>query len=166
MTAVYFASVTLHVLAAMVWLGGLFFLGLVGAPVLRRAEPATLRQHLFHVLGLRFRVVGWSALGVLVVTGLLNLQYRGLLQWRGTLGEGVFWRSALGRALAVKLVAVAAMVVISFFHDWIYGPRSGLAPAESPEAAAFRRRAVILAQVNTLLALVIVAAAVRVARGG
>ena len=153
-------------LAAIVWLGGLFFLGLVGAPVVRKAEPPTLRQHLFHALGLRFRVVGWSALAVLVVTGLLNLHYRGLLHWNGVLGECAFWATPLGRALAVKLTAVAAMFVVSYFHDWVYGPRSGLVDVESPEAARLRRRAVLLAQINTLLALVIVGAAVLVARGG
>jgi uncharacterized membrane protein len=164
--AAYAASVILHVLAAITWLGGLFFFGLVGAPVVRRMEPAALRQRLFHVLGLRFRVVGWSALAVLVATGLVNLHYRGLLRWRGTLGEGAFWATPLGRALAVKLAAVAAMLVVSFFHDWVYGPRSGLVDAESPEAGRLRRRAVTLAQINTLLALVVVAAAVLVARGG
>jgi putative copper export protein len=164
--AAHFASVVLHVVAAVIWLGGLFFLGLVGAPVIRNEEPAALRQHLFHVLGLRFRTVGWTALAVLVLTGFVNLQFRGLLHWRSVLAERAFWATPLGRALAVKLLAVAAMVVVSFFHDWIYGPRSGLVPAESTQAAGYRRRAVILARINVLLALVIVASAVLVARGG
>jgi len=58
------------------------------------------------------------------------------------------------------------MFVVSCFHDWVYGPRSGLVDVESPEAARLRRRAVVPAQITTLLALVIAAAAVLVARGG
>ena len=39
----YYASVSVHVLAAMLWLGGMFSLAVVGAPVLRRVEPPALR---------------------------------------------------------------------------------------------------------------------------
>ena len=39
MSALYYINVTIHVLAAMLWLGGMFFLGAVGAPVLRAIEP-------------------------------------------------------------------------------------------------------------------------------
>ena len=40
----YNLVVTLHVLAALFWLGGMFFLALVGAPVLRAVEPPELRR--------------------------------------------------------------------------------------------------------------------------
>lgn len=159
-------SVALHVLAAIVWLGGLFFLGFVGAPELRRLDDLHLRQRLFHVLGLRFRTVGWAALAVLILTGLLNLWFRGLLHWQGVLAEPAFWATPLGRALAWKLAAVALMLVVSFLHDWVYGPRAGLVPPDADAARRCRRTAVLLAQVNTLLALVIIGAAVLLARGG
>lgn len=48
MSSLFFVSVTLHLLATMLWLGGTFFLAIVGAPVLRRVEPASLRSELFH----------------------------------------------------------------------------------------------------------------------
>src|SRR5678815_1418459 len=48
MPSLYFLNVTVHLLAAFVWLGGMLFLGLVGAPVLRGVAPAALRQQLFH----------------------------------------------------------------------------------------------------------------------
>ena len=51
----------------------LIFLGVVGAPVLRRVEPPALRQRLFHELGLRFRTVGWWAVAVLVVLVLVDV---------------------------------------------------------------------------------------------
>ena len=43
MPGLYWLSVTVHVLAAMLWLGGTFFLAAVGAPVLRKVEPPALR---------------------------------------------------------------------------------------------------------------------------
>ena len=162
----YFASVVVHVLAALLWLGGMFFFGLVGAPVVRAIEPPALRQRLFEELGLRFRAVGWGALAVLVATGTINLHYRGWLHWRGALGEPAFWRTGVGRALAVKLIAVATMLVVEAVHDFIVGPAAGRATPGSPRALLLRRRAALLARVNALVGIVIVVAAVLLVRGG
>jgi uncharacterized membrane protein len=105
-TTLYYVNVTLHVLAAMLWLGGMFFLGIVGAPVLRAIEPPQLRQRLFHDLGQRFRRASWWTIGALVVSGVANLYFRGWLHWSGVLASEDFWGSNAGRALAVKLCAV------------------------------------------------------------
>lgn len=166
MPVLYYVNVTIHVLAAMLWLGGMLFLGVVGAPVLREIEPPQLRQRLFHDLGVRFRRTGWIAVAVLVVTGVLNLHYRGWLHWQGVLGSATFWRTGVGEALALKLVAVAAMLVCSAIHDFVLGPRAGQAAPGSPAALAFRRRAAWLARVNALIGVILVVAAVRLARGG
>jgi copper resistance protein D len=166
MSALYYTNVTIHVLAAMLWLGGMFFLGVVGAPVLRAIEPPALRQRLFQQLGLRFRTVGWWAIGVLVVTGVINLQYRGWLHWSGVLGEIEFWRTATGHALAFKLLAVAAMLAVSATHDFVLGPMAGRAHPGSPDAVALRKRAALLARWNAMLGIVVVIAAVHLARGG
>lgn len=165
MSGAYYALVTVHVLAALVWLGGMFFLGLVGAPVLRALEPPALRQQLFSQLGLRFRMVGWVAIAVLVSTGTLMLHLRGLLRWSGVLDSADFWRTTTGTALAVKLAAVAFMLTVSFVHDFVHGPAAGRMKPGSPDAAAMRRRASLLARVNVLVGLALVVAAVRLARG-
>ena len=56
----YLVSVTLHLLAAVVWIGGLLFIAII-APTLRKVEPAELRNELFRQIGERFRLVGWTA---------------------------------------------------------------------------------------------------------
>ena len=66
----------MHLLAAFLWLGGMFFLAVVGAPILRRVEPHTLRKELFSRIGEQFRVVGWIAISVLLFTGVGNLYLR------------------------------------------------------------------------------------------
>jgi len=164
MSALYYLNVTIHVLAALIWLGGMFFLALVGAPVLRAVEPPQLRQAMFDQLGRRFRSVGWAALLVLIITGVFNLHFRGLLHWQAVWANGAFWRTTWGMALAVKLVAVTVMLVVEGYHDWVLGPRAGLMAAGSPEAAAFRRRASLYARVAAICGLIIVIAAVRLAR--
>ena len=154
---------TLHVLAAMLWLGGMLFLAAVGAPVLRKVEPAALRAQLFGTLGRQFRVVGWAAIVTLIITGFGNLYFKGMMP---LLGSPEFWSSPLGRTLRLKLGAVVAMLAIQAVHDFRDGPRASRVLPGSPEAVRFRRRAAHFARVNALLGIVLVYFAVRLARGG
>ena len=163
-TALYYANVTVHVLAAMFWLGGMFFIAAVGAPVLRTLEPA-LRARIFTLLGERFRAAGWWSIAILIVTGTLNLHFRGILRWP-VLGDAAFWQGRYGLALAWKLGGVAAMVVVSALHDFVLGPAAARLEAGSAAALRARRRAAWLARANALFGLVVVIAAVRLARGG
>lgn len=92
MAGPYRILVFVHVLAALFWLGGMFFLAVVGAPALRRLESAELRAHLFHELGVRFRRSGWVAIAVLVATGVWILHLRGVLRAE-VLGDPAWWRA-------------------------------------------------------------------------
>jgi uncharacterized membrane protein len=163
MRELYLLNVTLHLLAALVWLGGMFFFALVGAPLLRTVEPPGLRGRLFHLIGVRFRTVGWACIGVLLATGVLNLWFRGQAS-REVLGAASFWASPYGRALGAKLAAVTAMVLVSAFHDFVDGPRSVRLAPGSPEAARARRRAALLGRLNALIGVLVVILAVRLAR--
>jgi putative copper resistance protein D len=128
----------LHVLAAITWIGGMFFITLVLMPVTRRLEDAALRARLVHAIGLRFRTVGWIALAVLIVTGLVNLWLQPYL-----LGSPRFqWK--------IGLVVLA--LILSAFHDFVLGPRA-CAPGADP---SIRVRASWIARINALLVLVIV----------
>jgi uncharacterized membrane protein len=160
---IFLASITLHALAAVFWLGGMIFLACVGAPVLRRVEPESLRVRILDDLGARFRSTGWIAVGILVVTGIVNLRYHGVLAW-SVLSQARFWHTRFGTALGVKLVAVAGMIVLQAVHDFAHVPRASRAAPGSPDAARFRRRAAILAGVNALVGLVLVIAALRLPR--
>jgi copper resistance protein D len=163
MRTLYLTSVTVHVLAALLWLGGMFFLAVVGAPVLRRVEPPALRARLFRELGEGFRRAGWIAIGVLMLTGALNLYFAGVLS---RLGAAELWATPYGRTLAWKLAAVGLMVSFSAVHDFYLGPRAAAAAPGSPDALRLRSSAAWLARINAMVGLVLVVAAVRLARGG
>lgn len=157
----YVATVTVHVLAAVVWLGGMLFFA-VAAPVLRGVEDDALRANLFDRLGRRFRAVGWICVAILLATGVEQLRVRG---WWGA----EFWRTellatALGRRLALKLGLVATMIVVQAGHDFWLGPRAGRATPGSVRARRLRRSASLLARVNALLGVALVYAAVRLVR--
>lgn len=161
----YHLNVTVHVLAALFWLGGMFFLALVGAPVLRQLDDPRLRGRLFAALGRRFRTTGWWAIGILVVTGTMNLQFKGVLR-ADVLGSGAFWGTDYGTALAWKLAAVTAMILVSAIHDFVLGPRASAGAAGGGPDDRTRTLASWLARANALLGIVVVVAAVYLARGG
>jgi putative copper resistance protein D len=164
MSIAYHSTVFLHVLAALVWLGGMLALALL-APILRDVGDEGVRQRLFHRLGVRFRAVGWVCIAVLITTGVLQLRARG---WWGTavLGSTTFWAGPLGRALAWKLLTVAVILAVQAVHDFRLGPRAGQVPAGTPEARTLRRRAAHLARLNAVVGLILVWFAVALARGG
>ena len=162
---IYQLNVTVHVLAAFLWLGGMLFLAAVGAPVLRKVEPPELRSELFKRLGEQFRSVGWACIVILLVTGAGNLQFRGMLRWE-LLGDLAFWSTRYGTTLAWKLACVFVMVSVQAVHDFIHGPRASRLTPESPEFARARSRAAWLARVNAVVGILLIIVAVKLARGG
>lgn len=161
----YFINVTVHVFAALLWLGGMFFLAVVGAPVLRSVEPPELRALLFRRLGEQFRIVGWISIAILLITGTLNLWFRGMLSLE-VLGSGEYWSTRYGRSLAWKLGAVTAMLIVQAIHDFIVGPAASRVAPGTPQALAARKRAALLARLSAVFGIIVVIAAVRLARGG
>ena len=164
MTGSYYFVVTAHVVAAIVWLGGMIFFALI-APILRGIEDEAFRASLFDSLGRRFRLVGWICIATLVVTGVGQLQLRG---WWGSGFWGVpgFWSTSLGTALAGKLGLVSVMLAVQSIHDYWLGHAAGRATPGSDEARVLRARAAWLARLNALAGLLLIYFAVRLGRGG
>lgn len=167
----YQFSVFVHIVSAIVWVGGMLCFALVVVPVARRLPPHE-RAALVGAMGRRFRAVGWVCVALLIATGLVNSAYRGVTWadvWTGDLFGSLF-----GRLLAAKLGLVAVMLLLSAVHDFVVGPASARAyqqagaqpsPALLSALAVSRRRAAWLARANTLVALVVVALAVMLVRG-
>jgi putative copper export protein len=165
MHALYLLSVWVHILAASVWIGGMLFLVLVVVPWLRRGGRKEAAVFLRET-GERFRNVGWTCFGLLLVTGTFNLWMRGVRLGDFTRAE---WLSSpFGKTVLVKLSAFALVLAVSAVHDFVVGPRATRAIAAAPGSAASRlarRRASRLGRINVALALVLVAAGVMLVRG-
>lgn len=129
----------LHLVAAIVWIGGMLFVALVLVPVARGLNDPALRARLFHEVGVRFRVIGWIAIGLLAVSGIVNLIVRPYL-----LSVPRFH---------VKLTLVLVALALAALHDFVLGPRAG-APGANP---AMRVWASWIARINVLVVLAIVA---------
>ncbi len=164
MSGWYLFSVWLHILAATVWIGSMIFLGVAVVPLLRRPEFAPVRTALLYQLGLRFRWIGWTVLLLLVITGIVNIGYRGY-GW-DDLFSGALWQGPWGRTLAWKLVLVLLVMGISAVHDFYLGPRTmQLLERGAASAEQLRRVASYLGRLMTLLSLAILALAVLLVRG-
>ena len=149
---IYLALVTLHLLAAAVWLGGMLFLGLVIIPALRDRPPAE-RAALLHVVGRRFLKIAWTVLAILLVTGPVLWALRGFV---------------LTLALSIKLALVAVILVLSLLHDFLLGPRLVAElkkGGEGKETLRLRHRVALLARLNVLLAIAVLILGVAVSRG-
>jgi putative copper resistance protein D len=152
--------VWVHVLAAVVWIGGMVFLSLVLVPILKREPFAAQRGALIRTAALRFRLVVWIAIAVLLVTGPLLVMSRG---WSP--GEPAGWPSVL----IVKLILIAILLLLTFAHDLFIGPRVGrILQVPEPSRSGHDRLLVAssswLPRLSLLLALAVLFAAVSLAR--
>jgi uncharacterized membrane protein len=168
MRLLYLVSVWLHIIAATIWIGGLFFIVLVVVPWLRqggRSHSANTGRFLMET-GTRFRFVGWACFCALATTGGFNLWVRGV--GPGELTSLAWWTTPFGTAVGLKLLAFSLVLVASFAHDFGVGPGATQAMSSDPgsEAASkLRRQASFLGRLNGILALVLVALGVIMVRG-
>ncbi len=109
----------LHLLGAVIWVGGLVFIVLVVRPALTRA--ASVREQLRLELNLegRFRAVMWPAVGLVLLTGLYNVMNLLL----ATRVSGGSLPPTFVRILAIKIGLVVLMVVLQAAHQLILRPK-------------------------------------------
>ena len=107
MTIYYWLAISLHLLAATLWLGHMFVWSLIAGPAMKGIEPpetaAQLRERSLYRGGL-----GWPALIVLTMTGLFMLYYRGI--GFDELLSGAAFDGPQGGILAIKMALVLAMI--------------------------------------------------------
>jgi copper resistance protein D len=117
--------VTIHLLAAAVWVGGSTALVFVGVPAVQTLEGEA-RGRAMKELGLRWRPLGYGALLVAILTG-VALAAR---DWEP--------RQAFQIVVWVKVVLVVALLIASYLHNFVLGPRlqaelrDGLEPRSRP----------------------------------
>jgi putative copper resistance protein D len=156
----YVTLVTLHILAAIAWIGGMIFLSLVLAPLVRSRKAAPEFMALFRSAARRFRIVAWVAMGVLLTTG------PGLLSQRGVaLLNPVAWPFIV----SIKLNLVAILLILTLLHDLLLGPRVSRASEIPASSRTAWERTVVqtarwLPRLSLLTALAVVIAAATLAR--
>jgi uncharacterized membrane protein len=132
--------VVVHLLSAAVWVGGSVALVFAGVPAIRVLEGEP-RGRAMRELGLRWRPLGYGALLVAILTG-VELARRDWDTARDPF-EAVLW---------TKVALTGALVLASYLHNFVYGPRL---QAEIREGRAEKTRPTLVVVGWTSLALTI-----------
>lgn len=159
----YILSVFVHILCSIIWIGGMIFLSLVLVPTLRKTEDRKQAIQLILSTGKRFKIIGWHALLLLLITGLLNTYFRG-----GFIEGTAFWHSTMGRILMWKMTLFILVLILAGLHDFWLGPRATRIMTDEPNSAAAlraRKTASWIGRANLILGLAIVFLAILMIRG-
>lgn len=112
----YRIAMALHLTAVVLWFGHMLFWSLISGIALKRVRPQETAETLRRLSMTKFGL-GWPSLAVLIPTGYVLLQYRGI--GFGELLSGVVFTVPGGWVLAAKLVLVAWMI----FYQATFGHR-------------------------------------------
>ena len=154
MTTWYYLSVWLHIIGAGFWIGGMLFLPLVLLPSIKNSPD---RRDLLMATGLKFRFYGYIVMGMMFITGLLNIYLRGIdFSWN------FFILSRYGQLVIYKIFLFILMLVISLLHDLFVG-RKALEKMENNQIKMIARWT---GRLLLLIALVMAFLGVMISRGG
>ena len=128
-----------HLLAAIVWVGGTIALVFVAVPPVQRLEGEA-RAHVLREFGRRWRPIGWSALGIAIVTGAIIASRDGAFD---TTPAKFDW------VLGIKGALVGLLIAGAYLHDYVLGP--GLArQIREGQPQSFRRVLTTIGRANLL----------------
>ena len=102
----------MHLLAAIVWVGGTLALVFVAVPSAQRLEGEA-RARMLRDLGRRWRPIGWTALAIAIATGILIAVREHAFDTTPTRFDWV---------LGVKGALVGLLVAGAYVHDFVLGP--------------------------------------------
>ncbi|MEW5726677.1 MAG: CopD family protein [Pseudomonadota bacterium] len=136
-------AIGLHTLAAVIWVGGMFFAHMALRPSVTEMAPAD-RLGLWRRVLPRFFLWVWLSILVLLVTGYGVL----LTGYRGGIGGG---------ALHVDVMQATGLLMMALFTYMFFGPfksfKRALAAGEIPDAAASQARIRQIVTINLGLGL-------------
>ena len=118
----------LHLLAAIIWIGGVVFQVLVVFPTLARAAPGAERARFALSLEARFRVLVWPVIGLVLFTGLVNL----MNIWYATMMTAGSIAPTFIPVLSIKVSLVVGMIVLQAVLQFLVQPRRVAALASGP----------------------------------
>ena len=163
----YLFVLWLHVIAAVVWVGGNLILAMVVVPHFRQSLPPVQRFKMLMQIGKRFEPVVWGCIGVLFFTGLINIFSAIDITSFAPISN------AFMRTLLIKIGLFFVLVILTVLHSMIFAPRllaaiENLDPALEelpPEIKPLRSQMSIVSSLMGVVSLLILLAAVALRMG-
>lgn len=112
----HYAATALHIFAGVFWLGWIFFLFLILRPVAAKITSGDPARIVVPVRKRIRKIVPWLIL-IILVTGLYNMGYRGLLDWSVLTGTDV------GHRMLWKLGAAGILFGVYFTAPLVGGKK-------------------------------------------
>jgi putative copper export protein len=135
----------------------MLFLPLVLLPSIKNNYE---RTQLLMATGLKFRFYGYIVLVMMFVTGMLNMNFKGVqFSWR------FFNETHYGRLVVIKLILFFSLVLISLTHDFIAG-RKFLAQMQKEQGVKVKLIARWTGRILLLISLILAYIGVLLSRGG
>ncbi|MFN2194792.1 MAG: CopD family protein [Anaerolineales bacterium] len=144
-----------HMLATVVWIGGLALLLLLVLPMVNRTLPQAQQAVLLERIQSRFDPIIWLCLMLLVATGLFQMSASP--NYKGFLAIDNRWAVAI----LIKHLIFLGMIAVNAAVTWVVLPglrrvalkrQKGL---EAPEEARLQRQELLLLRTNLVLGMVI-----------
>ena len=157
----------IHVIAAVVWVGGNLILAMVIVPHFRQSLPPVQRIKLLTQIGKRFEPVVWGCIGVLFFTGLINIFDAVDITSPSPIAD------AFMRTLLIKIVLFFVLTILTVLHSMIFAPRLAAAIADldptleelPPEIKPLRTQMSVVSSLMGVVSLLILLAAVALRMG-
>ena len=144
------ASLFLHIISAIFWIGGMLFLSFIIVPFLLALKSPQERSAVYRKIGPKYRTLAWVAIIILLTTGPLNLYLLGIDP--AIIFTSEFLSTGYGKVLLIKLILVFILVASSLLHDFWVGPKARESRKYSSYAKIFGRGNLILALLIVLFA--------------
>ena len=109
----------IHVIAAVVWIGGNLILAMVIVPYFRQNLPPIQRIKLLTQIGKRFEPIVWGCVGILFFTGLINVF--NAIDFTATAESAT--STDFMRTLFIKLLLFVILVILTTLHSFVFGPK-------------------------------------------
>lgn len=156
----YVISTFIHIISACIWLGGMIFLILAFIPGVKNHPD---KIDLIANVSLKFRPVGSVVLALLLITGIYQLEIRGI-QWNWV----YFTASFFGKVAGLKILVFIGIILISIVHDYYLGNLAIKAWKTKPNDATtqkLRNISRMMGRIGFLLALLAAFLGVLMVRG-
>ena len=106
----------LHIIAAVIWIGGNLVMAMVIVPYFKQSLSPMERIKILTQIGRGFEPIVWGCVLVLIFSGLFNIFTSGVLSSPDLIGSFM-------RTLGIKLLLVIILIILTGIHAFIMGPR-------------------------------------------